>query len=94
MGIQRATVVIIGGGHNGLAMSKRLTDRGIDHVVLEQADVAERRVVQPRQVLPIEHVLPHPLERRGDGAIVGGDRHERHASLVLAAAPLGVNPAA
>jgi len=41
MGIQRATVVIIGGGHNGLAMSKRLTDRGIDHVVLEQADVAD-----------------------------------------------------
>src|SRR6188474_3717412 len=41
MGIQRATVVIIGGGHNGLAMSKRLTDRGIDHVVLEQAEVAD-----------------------------------------------------
>jgi len=61
---------------------------------LEQADVAERRVVEPRQVLPIEHVLPHALERRGDGAIVGGDRHERHAPLVLAAAPLGVNRAA
>ena len=43
-------------------------------------------------MLPIEHVLPDALERRGDGAIVGGDRHERHASLVLAAAPLGVNP--
>src|SRR5581483_3226152 len=34
------TTVIIGGGHNGLAMSKRLADRGIDHVVLERGDVA------------------------------------------------------
>lgn len=35
-----ATTVIIGGGHSGLAMSKRLSDRGIDHVVLEQGEVA------------------------------------------------------
>ena len=34
------TTVIVGGGHNGLAMSKRLADRGIDHVVLERAEVA------------------------------------------------------
>jgi putative flavoprotein involved in K+ transport len=34
------TSVIVGGGHNGLAMSKRLADRGIDHVVLERGDVA------------------------------------------------------
>jgi putative flavoprotein involved in K+ transport len=37
----RVDVVIVGGGHNGLAMSKQLADRGIDHVVLEQADVAD-----------------------------------------------------
>ncbi len=36
----RATVVIIGGGHNGLAMSRRLSERAIDHVVLERGDVA------------------------------------------------------
>ncbi len=35
-----STTVIIGGGHNGLAMSKRLSDRGIEHVVLEQGEVA------------------------------------------------------
>ncbi|MGQ0830357.1 MAG: NAD(P)-binding domain-containing protein [Microthrixaceae bacterium] len=35
-----ATTVIIGGGHSGLAMSKRLSDRGIDHVVLERGEVA------------------------------------------------------
>ena len=35
------TVVVVGGGHNGLAMSKRLAGRGIDHVVLERGEVAD-----------------------------------------------------
>ena len=35
------TTVIIGGGHSGLAMSKRLSDSGIDHVVLERREVAD-----------------------------------------------------
>ena len=34
------STVIIGGGHSGLAMSKRLSDRGIDHVVLERKELA------------------------------------------------------
>ncbi len=34
------TTVIIGAGHTGLAMSRRLTDRSIDHVVLERGEVA------------------------------------------------------
>ena len=33
-------VVVIGGGQAGLAMSHSLTDRSIDHVVLERAEVA------------------------------------------------------
>jgi putative flavoprotein involved in K+ transport len=40
------STVIIGGGHSGLAMSKRLTDRDIDHVVLERGDVAHSWVTQ------------------------------------------------
>ncbi|MCA1845874.1 MAG: NAD(P)-binding domain-containing protein, partial [Actinobacteria bacterium] len=36
----RTTTVIIGAGHAGLAMSRRLTDRSIDHVVLERGEVA------------------------------------------------------
>jgi putative flavoprotein involved in K+ transport len=36
----RTTTVIIGAGHSGLAMSRRLTERGIDHVVLERGEVA------------------------------------------------------
>ena len=35
------TVVVIGAGHSGLAMSRCLTERGIDHVVLERGRVAE-----------------------------------------------------
>lgn len=34
------TTVIIGAGHSGLAMSKHLTDRSIDHVLLERGQVA------------------------------------------------------
>jgi putative flavoprotein involved in K+ transport len=34
------TTVVIGAGHAGLAMSQRLTERAIDHVVLERGEVA------------------------------------------------------
>lgn len=34
------TAVIIGAGHAGLAMSRRLTERSVDHVVLERGEVA------------------------------------------------------
>jgi putative flavoprotein involved in K+ transport len=34
------TTVIIGAGHAGLAMSRRLTERSIDHVVIERGEVA------------------------------------------------------
>jgi putative flavoprotein involved in K+ transport len=36
----RATVVVIGAGHSGLAISRRLTERSIDHVVIERGEVA------------------------------------------------------
>lgn len=36
----RTTTVIIGAGHAGLAMSRCLAERGIDHVVLERGEVA------------------------------------------------------
>ncbi len=36
----RTTTVIIGAGHSGLAMSRRLTERSIDHVVLERGEAA------------------------------------------------------
>src|SRR5579859_3086254 len=38
--IMQITAVVIGAGHAGLAMSSRLTERSIDHVVLERGQVA------------------------------------------------------
>ena len=38
--MRTTTAVIIGAGHAGLAMSRRLTERSIDHVVLERGEVA------------------------------------------------------
>jgi putative flavoprotein involved in K+ transport len=38
--VRSATTVVIGAGHAGLAMSRCLTDRSIDHVVLERGEVA------------------------------------------------------
>ena len=35
-----ATAIIIGAGQSGLAMSRHLTARSIDHVVLERGEVA------------------------------------------------------
>jgi putative flavoprotein involved in K+ transport len=40
--MRRTRVIIVGGGQAGLAMSRCLTDRSIDHVVLERGDIAER----------------------------------------------------
>ena len=38
--MNNTTTVIIGAGHAGLAMSRQLTERSIDHVVLERGEVA------------------------------------------------------
>ena len=38
--MRTTTTVIVGAGHAGLAMSRCLTDRSIDHVLLERGDVA------------------------------------------------------
>ena len=36
----RTTTVIVGAGHAGLAMSRRLTEASVDHVVLDRGEVA------------------------------------------------------
>ncbi len=40
--MRKIDVVIIGGGQAGLAMSRNLTAKGIDHVVLERGRIGER----------------------------------------------------
>jgi putative flavoprotein involved in K+ transport len=37
----RTTAVVIGAGHAGLAMSHRLTERSVEHVVLDRGEVAD-----------------------------------------------------
>lgn len=37
----RTTTVVVGAGHAGLAMSHRLTERSVEHVVLDRGDVAD-----------------------------------------------------
>ncbi len=39
-GLVRTTTVVIGAGHAGLAMSRCLAERSIDHVILERGEVA------------------------------------------------------
>ncbi|MGE0766467.1 MAG: NAD(P)-binding domain-containing protein [Hyphomicrobiaceae bacterium] len=38
--MKHITTVVVGAGHSGLAMSKHLLERGIDHVVLERGRIA------------------------------------------------------
>jgi putative flavoprotein involved in K+ transport len=38
--MMQTTAVVVGAGHAGLAMSRRLTERSIDHVVLERGQTA------------------------------------------------------
>ena len=38
--LRQITTVIVGAGQAGLAMSRCLTERSIDHVVLERGEVA------------------------------------------------------
>ncbi|MGB5812813.1 MAG: FAD-dependent monooxygenase, partial [Polyangiales bacterium] len=40
--MRRTDTIIIGGGQAGLAMSRSLSDHGIDNVVFERGRVAER----------------------------------------------------
>ena len=42
MPIERIETLVIGGGQAGLAMSYRLKQRGLSHLVLERARIAER----------------------------------------------------
>ena len=40
--VQTTEVVIVGAGQSGLALSAHLSERGIEHIVLERARIAER----------------------------------------------------
>lgn len=88
------TAVVVGAGHAGLAMSRRLTERGIDHVVLERGEVASswrtRRWDSLRLLTPNWHArLPGagPLRHDPDGfmsAAETADMIGRYATTIEA----------
>ncbi len=47
--MRRTDVVIVGGGQAGLAMSRCLSDRSIEHVLLERGRVAGEKRSVPRK---------------------------------------------
>lgn len=67
------TVVVVGAGHNGLAVSRRLTERSIDHVVLERGEVASSWRTQRWDSLRL--ITPSWMTRLPGLGPAGGDPH-------------------
>ncbi|HLJ07223.1 MAG TPA: NAD(P)/FAD-dependent oxidoreductase [Acidimicrobiia bacterium] len=74
----RTTTVIIGAGHAGLAMSRRLTERSIDHVVLERGEVANS---WRRERWPSLRLLTPNWQTRLPGAAYEGDDPDGFATM-------------
>ena len=80
------TTVVIGAGHAGLAASRCLTERSIDHVVLERGEVANswrrERWDSLRLLTPNwQSRLPgHRVRRRGSGRLHDDGRGDRRSS--------------
>src|SRR3954469_5210808 len=68
--VTAVTAVVVGGGHCGVAMSRHLTARSIDHVVLERGEVANswrtQRWDSLRLLTPSCHTRLPGLAGRGD----------------------------
>ena len=64
------STVVIGAGHAGLAMSRRLTERSIDHVVLERGEVANSWRTERRPTL---RLLTPNWQTQLPGMAYGGD---------------------
>ena len=73
----RVQTVIIGGGQAGLAMSRCLVDRGIEHVVLERGRVGERWRSQRWDSL---HLLTPRWQSRLPGFRYEGDQPDGYMS--------------
>jgi putative flavoprotein involved in K+ transport len=94
-----ATTIIIGAGHAGLAMSRCLTERSIDHVLLERGEVANTWKTERWDTLTL--LTPNWMSRLPGFAYQGGDPDgyrtlpetiafiERYAQLI--SAPIQTN---
>ena len=70
-GARVAPAVVIGAGHAGLAVSRRLTERSIDHVVIERGEVANSWRTERWDSLRL--LTPNWMNRLPGSAGPGGD---------------------
>src|SRR5579862_4342898 len=81
----QTTAIIIGAGHAGLAMSRRLSERSIDHIVLERGQVANSWRTQR---WPSLRLLTPNWQTRLPGHPYAGDDHDGYMPAAdLAATP-------
>jgi putative flavoprotein involved in K+ transport len=92
----RTAAVVIGAGHAGLAMSRRLTERSVEHVVLDRGDIADSwqtkrwpglRLLTPNWMLglpgqPAEHENPDGFMTAAEVADLLGGYARRVAAPV------------
>jgi putative flavoprotein involved in K+ transport len=76
--VKTATTVIVGAGQSGLAMSRHLTDRSIDHVVLERGEVANSWLTERWDSL---HLLTPNWQSRLPGYAYEGDNPDGFMSM-------------
>jgi putative flavoprotein involved in K+ transport len=68
--MRRVHTTIIGGGQAGLALSRCLTDRGVEHVVLERGSVGERWRTRRRS---LRLLTPNWMSRLPGGGYAGAE---------------------
>src|SRR5262252_3365126 len=76
--MMQTTAAVIGAGHAGLVMSRRLTERSIDHVVLERGEVANSWRTQR---WPSLRLLTPNWQTRLPGHDYAGDHPDGYMSL-------------
>ncbi len=81
----RTTAVVVGAGQAGLAMSRRLTERSIDHIVLERGEVANSWRTQR---WPTLRLLTPNWQTRLPGHDYAGDQPEGYMPLAEVVATL------
>jgi len=81
----RTPAVVVGAGQAGLAMSRRLTERSIDHIVLERGEVANSWRTQR---WPTLRLLTPNWQTRLPGHDYAGDRPEGYMPLAEVVATL------
>ena len=83
--MMQTTAVVVGAGHAGLAMSRRLTDRSIDHIVLERGEVANSWRTQR---WPTLRLLTPNWQTRLPGHGYAGDQPDGYMPLAEVVATL------